>query len=178
MSRAEIERDAVAYVRKKAPELLTAPGPFPVLQAWDDLPEDFPDVKSGVEELAPGREGECNPDNSVYITETTFNGLLTKSGRARFTTLHEIYHVIRHRQYIRRALVRGDPNALQRRSEVPLYCDPEWQANEFASLVLMPTAAVKILAEEVPRSQLVDRMVEVFEVSAKAAEARLRKIGR
>jgi Zn-dependent peptidase ImmA (M78 family) len=183
LSAMDIERAAHNYIRQKAPSLLREPGPFPVLEAWDDLQDDMPGLKAGVEILPERYEGRCDAD-SVFISEDTYLRLLRADGRARFTTVHEIGHAILHRPHLRslRVMARLGANAsLFRRLavEVPAFRDPEWQANNFASRVLVPTPALRMLAEEHGGGvELTIAIQAVFRVSGEAAERavdRLRK---
>jgi Zn-dependent peptidase ImmA (M78 family) len=77
-------------------------------------------------------------------------------GRDRFTMCHELGHLILHRDL---ALSRVDPSRPSK-----LYCNSEWQADKFASFLLMPRSLVEGIA-------LRDAQ-EVFGVSLDAARAR------
>lgn len=183
LSAMDIEMAALDYVKQKAPNLITEPGAFPVLDAWDDLPDDIPDIIAGVEELPDRWEGSCDADR-VFISLDTYNGLRHGDGRARHTTVHEIGHAILHRPYLRklRAMARLGANAALFRSqaaEVKAYCDPEWQADSFAGRVLVPTPALKkLMAEYGSGFELSLAIQSVFRVSGSAAEAAVRRIHR
>lgn len=178
LSKKDIEKFATTYLHLKAPERITTPGPFPVHQAWDDIQDDFKGVIAGVGELPPGEEGRCDSNNRVYISPEIYQGMLSDDGRSRFTVIHEIFHVWKHREYIRRMISGNRHQALYRRkSEVKAFRDPEWQANQFAGRVLVPTAAAVKLSEEwVNPFELVTAMMSAFQVSRKAAEVRLSQL--
>jgi hypothetical protein len=178
LSKKDIEKLATAYLHRKAPERISTPGPFPVHQAWDDIPDDFKGVIAGVGELPPGEEGRCDSNNRVYISPDIYEKMLNGDGRSRFTVLHEIFHVWRHREYIRRMIKGNRHQALYRRkSEVRAYRDPEWQANQFAGRVLVPTAAaVKLSEANAVTLHLVSAMMSTFQVSRQAAEVRLSQL--
>jgi Zn-dependent peptidase ImmA (M78 family) len=97
-------------------------------------------------------------------------------GRPRFTIVHEAGHGILHRAQIRRQLSDGRLT-MHRRACVAPYLDPEWQANTFASAVLTPAAMARQVAEERPAWQRVMTFQRVFDVSAQAAEVRLKTLG-
>lgn len=79
-------------------------------------------------------EGLTMPDGEILIREDIYHGGHNNVPRDRFTMTHELIHWVLHRKEF--GLARSQ-------SEVPLFRDPEWQANTGASLALMPTAAVQ-----------------------------------
>lgn len=178
LSKKDIEKLATTYLHRKAPERITIPGPFPVHQAWDDIPDDFKGVIASIGELNPGEEGRCDSNNRVYISPDIYDKMLNGDGRSRFTVIHEIFHVLQHRPYIRRVLNGSRTQSLYRRkSEVKRYCDPEWQADQFAGRVLVPCAAAVKLSEGCAITlHLVSAMMSTFQVSRKAAEVRLSQL--
>lgn len=177
MSRSAIEGDATKIILDYHPHLLRIPGAFPVLDFFDHvLREDF-GLDPGVELLSDGVEGMTWPDGRVLISGETYCGADRNSGRPRFTVMHEAYHGIKHRLQIRKALVDTGELVLYRRHDIKPYIDPEWQANTFASAVLMPELMVRRLASKGSRALLISRMMSVFGVSQKAAEVRLAKLG-
>ena len=175
LSRAEIEQDATRIITKFKPALLKKPGCFPVLKLFDAL-EDY-GLEPGVEELSDGVEGMTYPDGRVLLSEETYRGAYERQGRPRFTVVHECCHGIKHREQIRRALFDTGEIVVYRRQSIKPFLDPEWQANVFSSALLMPAQMVRILAEREHRMLLVSTMAEVFGVSFKAAEVRLKVLG-
>lgn len=73
--------------------------------------------------------------NTLKMSSTVYDGAVNDNGRDRFTIAHEIGHYFLHRSGIR----------LARSMDVPRYCDPEWQANVFASFLLIPRDLTKFL---------------------------------
>lgn len=178
LSRSNIERDAQRVIALHFPTLLTEAKPFPVLHFFDHVLRDEYGLDPGVEPLSDGVEGMTWPDGRVLVSEDTYRGAASGNGRARFTIVHEAYHGIKHRQQIQRALVDAGELVLYRRTDLKPYLDPEWQANTFAGAVLMPEPIVRYLhARHKSPTYLASVMTQQFQVSLKAAEVRLKKLG-
>lgn len=176
-SRADIARWAEWLIRRTAPHLLHQPGRYPVLEVFDNIEKHVSSLTSGVDDLGPGIEGCCTPDGQVLLSETTYKNLIGDVGRARFTAVHEICHGLHHRQHVKQILIEGRVPTLYRRSAIPPYVNPEWQADEFASAVLMPAPALRQLAAGYPAGLSVGYVSGVFDVSYSAAKYRLEKLG-
>ncbi len=176
LSRNDIEAHAIWTIRRFYPHLLRKPGAFPVLDFFDQLRDAF-GLDPGVEQLPDGIEGMTWPDGRVIVSEETYRGAAMGKGRQRFTIPHEGYHGIQHRSQIRKALCDSGELILYRRQFVKPFRDPEWQANTFASAILMPASMVQELAKKESRLFLTVTMTEVFQVSPTAAEVRLKKLG-
>lgn len=175
MSRAKIELQATQITQQFWPELLEQPGRFPVLDFFELLRDAY-GLDPGVGQLSEGVEGITWPDGRVFVSEETYRGAAEGKGRPRFTIPHEGYHGIQHRRQIRNALVHTGQLVLHRRQAIPAYRDPEWQANTFASALLMPATMVQIVASQTDRWELGNVMQDVFGVSYRAAEVRLEKL--
>ena len=85
------------------------------------------------------RNNSLNVSNSVYLSAC--NG----DGRHRFTLAHELAHWYLHSN--KAVLARNTQDTF------PKYCDSEWQANTFASMLLMEPALIK----NMPIEQIVER---------------------
>lgn len=69
-------------------------------------------------------------DGMIAVREDVYDSLQEDNGRARFTIMHELGHVVcKHHATLHR---NGDGNH-------KIYEDSEWQANNFAAMILMPT---------------------------------------
>lgn len=100
-----------------------------------------------------------NSTNTMVIREDVYESALAGNGRDRFTLAHELGHYILHSSGVQ--LCRSDGG------HVVAFCDPEWQANTFASKLLMPDHLIYGLTpSEVSRN---------FGTSYQAAEIALKK---
>nr|WP_305147469.1 ImmA/IrrE family metallo-endopeptidase [Butyricicoccus faecihominis] len=73
----------------------------------------------------------------MKIRNSVYEGACCGNGRDRFTLAHEIGHFFMHRD-VDLALSRIDE-----RNDVPAYRKSEWQANTFASALMMPDHIIK-----------------------------------
>lgn len=128
-------------------------------------------VDVNIDELPPGIEGIAQPPNLLTIPPQVYDNLHS-DGRARFTGSHEATHALMHlRQLTQRLVSTGAERRLHRRSEIPVFRDPEWQANRGAAALLMPYRDVWQMI-----NQGRDSTVEIarrFNVSLQAASYRL-----
>jgi len=66
--------------------------------------------------------------NIMRIREDVYQGAVNGNPRDRFTMCHELGHYFLHR-----------PELIEfARGDIPIYCQPEWQANTFAAELLAP----------------------------------------
>lgn len=97
--------------------------------------------------------------NTIRIRQSVYEGACEGNGRDRFTLAHELGHFMLHSlQDYRFARVQDS---------VPAYRDPEWQANTFASMLLMPRDRI--------RGMSVDEVADACGTSKQAAEIALKK---
>ena len=100
----------------------------------------------------------------IYIKESIMEQACRRSfRRGAFTLIHELGHYLLHylQNDVRLTRVADD-------EPVPKYCDPEWQADTFASEFLMPfDECINMNKEEIRKT---------YHVSRKAAEVRYNKI--
>lgn len=100
----------------------------------------------------------------IYIKESVMEQACRRSfKRGAFTLIHELGHYLLHYFQNDVRLARVDDDV-----DVPPYCDPEWQADTFASEFLMPFVKCVMLSPEEIRKK--------YHVSGKAAEVRFNKI--
>jgi hypothetical protein len=177
LSRADIEAQALEVVSRHYPYLLRKPGKFPVLDFFDHVLRDDYGLDPCVKAMSDGVEGMAYPNGMVILSEATYRAAHQENGRARFTVSHEAYHGLFHRHQIRRVLVHSGELVLHRRQSIPKFRDPEWQANAFASALLMPEWAVREVADRTQTLYRISVMGAVFGVSSQAAQIRLEKLG-
>lgn len=111
----------------------------------------------------PKTMGLARPDGSICIREDVYERACSGEARDRFTIAHEIGHIILHRD---------EMGAMARKADTStkVYCNSEWQANEFAGFLLIPNTFL-LENREVNAQNLSDR----FGVSAQCAEIRIKK---
>ena len=100
----------------------------------------------------------------IYIKESVVEQACRRSyRRGAFTLIHELGHYLLHYLQSDARLTRVSDDVY-----VPAYCDPEWQADTFASEFLMPFEECINMDEEEIR--------KTYHVSRTAAEVRYNKI--
>lgn len=177
-----IERVMEQLLRAAAPECLERPIPIPVEFIIDVALKQLFDFNFDVtDKLESGCDGETNfSDRIVGLSSSVYEQMEAHQGRARFTAAHEIAHVVLHSEELCRLgtrLIEVTPAvALKRAGQhaVPAYRDPEWQANQGASALLMPRSIVTALAATT--KDPVGKLTAVLKVSQQAAEIRLKKL--
>ncbi|UYW25891.1 ImmA/IrrE family metallo-endopeptidase [Methylorubrum extorquens] len=108
------------------------------------------------------RHGYVDPSTGeLALREDVYDGICMGRGRDRFTACHEVGHFIMHGA--------GALNRVRDGQKVQIFRCPEWQANEFASALLMPERMVR-------DCRLISEVVERFGVSFDAADVRVRKL--
>lgn len=116
----------------------------------------------------------------LVLSHRTYQLLRSNHVRARYTVLHELGHIVQHTEQIVRlaGLSLMSSLALHRSNvEHPPYLDTEWQANAFASAMLMPARRIKELAERRGNVSAV-QVARAFNTSEEAAHYRLTTIGK
>lgn len=78
-------------------------------------------------------------ENVIRVLSSVYENACNNVGRDRFTIAHEVGHYFLHRDGF--SFARTDGN-------VPAYRDPEWQANTFASFLLIPRAQTVFMDKE------------------------------
>ncbi len=78
-------------------------------------------------------------NNTMEVREDVYQMAICGDGRHRFTIAHELGHYFLHKDGVK--LCRIEENA-----KMVSYIDPEWQANTFASALLMPPRLIKGLS--------------------------------
>lgn len=113
----------------------------------------------------PDKEGETIPScNTIRIREDVYEKANLGDGRARFTILHEVGHLLLH-DNDRVTLCRKSDNA-----PLKTYENPEWQADAFAGEFL--------IAEHLVREMSVNEIEICCGASHAAAEYQYKKIRR
>lgn len=133
---------------------------FPVAKIYELLSLMFENASFEVledDELGDDH-GRTYPDRHlIQLPNSVYERACDGEGRDRFTMCHELGHLMMHRGI---AFSRIDPFRPPK-----IYCNSEWQADTFASHLMMPS---KFVAQCVS----VDQLVDTFGVSLEAALAR------
>lgn len=174
LSISRINELMIKFLEKAQPEVLTGNNPLDTEKLLERDLSQYTDYQLDlVHELPDGVEAQtCPQSKRVIFTLDTFSSLVQGNKRARFTAAHEVAHVLLHGEQLQNGSVQMN----RAQEKIPIYQQPEWQANTGAGALLMPSEALKLLLQTVPRQDLVTKMTKVFEVSRKAAEVRLEQI--
>lgn len=139
---------------------------FPIVQLLEILgaPDENGDVLLNPEivpdEEMPNEYATYSPlQKTIRIRESVYEGAVQNNGRDRFTLAHELGHFVLHGSEEYRYARSG--------TEIPAYQDPEWQANTFASMLLMPRNMIKDMG--------VDEVAQRCATSHQAAAIALKK---
>ncbi len=178
-STAEIEAIATRILQRHSPDTLVGKASFPVLKYIDGPLFDEYGVEFDVQDLGSSIEGKLE-GHTLILNTHVYEGLLQNRNRPRFTGAHEAGHAVLHagQLAVMNDSARGQPT-LYRKDEIKPYLNPEWQANVFASAILMPLPGIEaILRRMTSRSlMLATPMVSSqFCVPEQAAELRLKKL--
>jgi hypothetical protein len=176
----KIEAYATRRLERFYPDRLKEPGATPVEDFLEiQIPLYLP-VAVDVASLPYPTEAVTTPDNGLFearviLDPAVYERLMDGDGRARFTAAHEAAHAIFHRKEIRSDLPNGMPQGLYRKANIPLYNNPEWQANKFAVALLMPAPMVREAAQTLGLN--VRALAKTFKVSEMSMGFRLRELG-
>lgn len=132
-----------------------------VLEKIEELDPDFSFEVVDNDKLAAGVQAQTDViKNKILIKESVYDGASANNGRDRMTIAHELLHFILHQPATLTLFRREEP--------MPLYKNPEWQAECFAGELLMPYEIIKNMSE--------DEIVDKCKVSPSAAHYQLTHI--
>lgn len=133
---------------------------FPILKVYELLGHivDGANFEIRTKEEMGGDHGRTHPEQKlILIREDVYVGADNNMPRDRFTMCHELGHLLMHQGL---SLSRIDP-----KNPPKIYMNSEWQADKFASFLLMPKHLLK-------RCNSVSQAMDMFGVSYEAAFAR------
>ena len=173
-----INHVANQLLMRRCPEALQGTGSFDPLRYVEFHLVDETETDYHVSTaLPPGTWAETR-FKLMTISEETYWDAHAGGGFARFTIAHEIGHVYLHQDLLMKRFHSSQQgNELFTRDQLEPYCDPEWQADEFAASLLMPTSGMTHLRQRyVERATYVNAVMSVFKVSFAAANYRTDKL--
>lgn len=135
---------------------------FPIVEIYDWLDWIVPGARYEVVEshLLGDDDARTYPDKGlILIREQVYDAAANGEGRARFTLAHELGHLMMHRNI---SFARVNPL-----SPPKIYANSEWQADVFASHLLIPANLLSAYKNS-------EDVVRDFCVSWAAADLRLR----
>lgn len=112
-----------------------------------------------------GALGLTLPTGEILLRESVYNGACDGNGRDRFTVAHELAHGVLHKEQI--GFARPVDNGTK------IYCNAEWQANEFAGRLLLPDSIIKRF-----HNMTVSEIADLSGVSYECAQTRIAKYGK
>ncbi|MFR0599759.1 ImmA/IrrE family metallo-endopeptidase [Lactobacillus equicursoris] len=102
----------------------------------------------------PGEHAKTDTLNHIIkLKESVYYGAVNNNGIDRFTIAHEIYHLLKHQPH-ELVLYTKD-------YDMPIYCNPEWQAECFGAELLMPYMKIKDMT--------IEQIIDECEVTPSAA---------
>lgn len=137
---------SLVQIREKASAFrkifgLTENGYVDIVKVLENLQEYGVEIEiAPVHEMA-NKHGQTYPAKpKIVIREDIYERACEGHGRDRLTIAHEIGHLFLHGTD-KISLAR-----VEKEYEVPIWCDPEWQANAFAGELLAPFRFIKRLS--------------------------------
>lgn len=112
-----------------------------------------------------GALGLTLPTGEILLRESVYNGACDGNGRDRFTVAHELAHGVMHKEQI------GFARPVDKSTKI--YCNAEWQANEFAGRLLLPDSSIERF-----HNMTVSELADLFGVSYECAQIRVAKNGK
>ncbi|WP_066114401.1 ImmA/IrrE family metallo-endopeptidase, partial [Gallibacterium salpingitidis] len=131
--RSKMDIDKITrFIRLANPQFINDDGAIDILALLEHGYQNFSVVPDN--ELH-GILGLTLPSGEILLRESVYEGACDGNGRDRFTIAHEIGHGTIHKDYI--GLARPADNTTK------IYCNAEWQANEFAGRLLLPDSCLE-----------------------------------
>ena len=147
-----------AFDLKKA--YLKIPQLYEALQSMEFLEFEI------VEDAHMSEEARTFPDKSfIEIKESIYNGACEGDGHCRFTLAHELGHLLLHKNQNSKSYARGEV------AKHEVFEDSEWQADEFASELLMDS---RLISDDMTSN----KAAKEFGVSKMAAGYKIYKVNK
>lgn len=172
-SGADIDEEAYAVLCKLFPQPQNAFRPQALINLLEHGGLEALKLTYGVADLPYGEEAKFDAgENEILLSRETYYGLKADKARARFTLAHELGHAILHGPLLKNGQGRV-PRKFYKRTTLPAYLDPEWQANRFAGGFLMPNI---VMGKCIREGWSLRKIARYFGVSLEAASIRRAKM--
>ncbi len=180
-SKVAIDHRVKEYLSSIIPIHLTAPSILNVEELLDvHIPRTHGFKVELCENIGPDIEGITLPlEKKMKFTTREFERIVLHVPRSLFTGAHEAYHVIDHAAQMRSWDADDWINSIAlHRKKMPIYYDPEWQANYGAGALLMPKNTlepfISILVKRKATSEdIYYEITKAYGVSSDAARVRV-----
>jgi Zn-dependent peptidase ImmA (M78 family) len=153
---------AANIVRDRFSPLMSVNGYVPIDKVYEMLHLVLPEFNFEVcenDEMG-GDHGQTFPEKQlIKLRSDVYDGMCSGSGRDRFTAAHELGHLFLHTQA---SFARATNSA------TPVYMNSEWQADTFASYLLIEQQALTVC-------KTIEEVQTRFGVSYSAAQVRFQK---
>ena len=178
MSKAAIRSRALEVLQRLSPESLERPRSVPILRIIEeDLELEF-GYRFGIRQSHWAIEGGARPREhpdgaGISLSQDRFDLLVRDNVSARFMAAHELGHIFLH----------IDQLLVEWRDEIPVfvgqvmsanvkpYRNPEWQANAFASQLLVPEPCLQMALNKFGPDER--RLADLFKVPADTIDFRI-----
>ncbi len=189
LSRAKIEKDTLNFLKRYVPNYLKKPQPIDIEFIFEII---VPDIKPGLETkyvdlsyLGSEIMGYTDAEKKICCIHI---GLYRDALRAprsiearrfRATVAHEISHCLYHYSYLRSfrsfCSIKGKNTLMRRRSDIPPFKDPEWQAWEQAGALLMPKPCIESLMN---KDVDIHEIADIFNVNPVFVKIRIDRLNK
>ncbi len=189
LSRAKIENDTLNFTKRYMPDSITSPQEIDIEYIFELI---IPEIKPGLDTkyvdlsylgsevmgYTDAQKKECCIHIELFKAAERAP-TSPEARRFRATVAHEISHCLYHYSYLRTfksyCSANGKNTLMRKRSDIPAYKDPEWQAWEQAGALLMPKPCIeKLMAEGASIYDIAD----VFNVNPIFVEGRITKLNK
>jgi hypothetical protein len=171
----QIEKEALAFLNLLAPSCLAFPQPTPVLDIFENKMDRLGfDILIG--KNVKGLGGVTDITNrTIELPSSTYKKLEKGVPQAKFTVAHEFGHAYLHGKNQNFSQFPSRENlTFTRRGQLRPFEDPEWQANNFASAVLMPARTMWMLYRQ--KKMIPEDVMDLYQVSWSAATRRVLRL--
>lgn len=149
-------------IRNCFAQLITRTGELPIHVVYELLPDLLPGFQMEVCEVGQmGQDhGQTFPDNKrILLRQDVYDGMCQGKGRDRFTGAHELGHLFLHTGI-------GFARAMD--ASTKIYRNSEWQANTFASALLIDDGNLRLCRS-------IEEVMQRFGVTYEAAKVRFKQ---